>query len=50
MKEDVFKILAICLVTSAIILILKAKSGEYAFVISLAAAVIVMTFVAVCFF
>lgn len=45
MIESVFKVLAVCLVTSAIILIIKAKSSEYAFVIALAAGIIVMTFV-----
>ena len=43
--EEVFKILGICIVGSAISIILKPKSGEYSFVLALATGIIALTFV-----
>lgn len=39
MTEDVFKILAVCLVAAVLCIILKQKSGEYAMLVSVAAGV-----------
>ena len=43
--DEVFKILGICIVGSAISIILKPKSGEYSFVLALATGIIALTFV-----
>ena len=45
MMEWVLKILGICIVGSAISIILKPKSGEYSFVLALATGIIALTFV-----
>ena len=42
MTEQLFKILAICLITAVLCVILKPKSGEYALFAALAAGVIIM--------
>ena len=43
--DEVLKILGICIVGSAISIILKPKSGEYSFVLALATGIIALTFV-----
>lgn len=45
MMDTVFKILGICIIGSAVSIILKPKSGEYSFLIALATGVIALTFV-----
>lgn len=45
MMDEVFKILGICIIGSAISIILKPKSGEFSFVLSLATGVIALIFV-----
>ena len=45
MMDTVFKILGICIIGSAISIILKPKSEEYSFLIALATGVIALTFV-----
>lgn len=42
MTEQLFKILAVCLITSVLCVILKQKSGEYALFATLAAGVIII--------
>ena len=43
--NEVWKILGICIIGSAISIILKPKSGEYSFLIALATGIIALTFV-----
>ena len=43
--DTVFKILGICIIGSAVSIILKPKSGEYSFLIALATGVIALIFV-----
>ena len=45
MMDTVFKILGICIIGSAVSIILKPKSGEYSFVLALATGIIALTFV-----
>lgn len=45
MMDTVFKILGICIIGSAVSIILKPKSGEYSFLIALATGVIALIFV-----
>lgn len=45
MMNEVWKILGICIIGSAISIILKPKSGEYSFLIALATGIIALTFV-----
>jgi stage III sporulation protein AD len=45
MMDEVLKILGICIIGSAISIILKPKSGEYSFLIALATGIIALTFV-----
>lgn len=41
MNEDIFKILAVCLVATVMCIILKQKNEEYVFMISLSAGIVV---------
>lgn len=45
MMDAVLKILGICIIGSAISIILKPKAGEYSYILSLAIGVIALTFV-----
>lgn len=45
MNEEVFKILAVCLITAVLCIILKQKNSEYSLLLSLAAGVTVGLFI-----
>ncbi len=45
MTESIFKILAVCLVGAGICVVLKPKSGEYAFAVMLGVGILVLMFV-----
>ena len=45
MMDEVLKILGICIIGSAISIILKPKSGEYSYLLALATGIIALTFV-----
>ena len=43
MKEQLFKILAVCIIAAAICIILKPKNGEYALFVTLGAGALIFT-------